>query len=35
MNKDLFAGYIVVLYARGPLERSDIIAALGKFQEAR
>jgi ribonuclease P protein component len=35
MNKDLFTGLIVVLYARGPLERDDVIAAFKKFMEER
>jgi len=35
MNKDLFTGLFVVLYARGPLEHDAIIAAFKKFMEER
>lgn len=35
MNKNLFTGFTVVLYARGPLEREDVIVAFNKFMEAR
>jgi ribonuclease P protein component len=35
MNRNLFARYTVVFYARGPLEHDEIIAAFVKFGETR
>ena len=32
MNKELFAGCRVILYAFGPLDRSDITAAISAFK---
>lgn len=31
MNRNLFTRFTVVFYARGPLERDDVIAAFDKF----